>query len=136
MEPRRLGANPIDVADLNHRLLSAFPRLGTAVFEYLPDELWILFIGLAPFLDRLERGNDRIRRPAFALDTADAGSGAALINLGERLGAGEDFMQVANRAYVGISRGRCAECGPGSVTMVLSFWRISASGSVSRMKLP
>src|SRR5580698_8801585 len=57
----------------------------------------------AAFLNRREYLHQRVGGPAFALNAADAGAAAALVDPGQRLRRGEDLVQVAYRALVRIA---------------------------------
>ena len=54
-------------------------------------------------MHRSQRRDQRIRRPAFALDAADAGAAAPGINLLHGVLGAEDFVQIAHRAFIRIA---------------------------------
>src|SRR5579884_329331 len=66
-------------------------------------QLWTLLVFAAPLLNGSKLAHDGICHPAFAFDAADAGRGAACIDLRYGFLTGKDLVQVAHRAYVGIA---------------------------------
>ena len=57
----------------------------------------------AALLDWIQNLHQRVGGPAFAFDASDTRRTAALVDLGQRFRRGEDLVQVAHRALVGIA---------------------------------
>jgi hypothetical protein len=90
-------------ADFVHGLLGAGGGAAGAVAEDVGDERGMLFEVRAAFLDGREGGDDGVGGPAFAFDAADAGGCAAFVDFGEGFLGGEDLVQVADGAFVGVA---------------------------------
>ena len=86
-----------------HGLLGAGGGAAGAVVEDVGDERGMLFEVHAALLDGREGGDDGVGGPAFAFDAADAGGCAACVDFGEDFLGGENFVQVADGAYVGVA---------------------------------
>src|SRR3954470_8098922 len=86
---------------LGHGFFGACAGTVGAVFENFSG----VGFGVAgtAFLDGIENLHQGIGGPAFAFDAADARGAAAFVNLGQGFGAGEDLVEVAHRALVGIA---------------------------------
>ncbi len=94
-----------------HGLLGAGGGAAGAVAEDVGDERGILFEVHAAFLDGREGGDDSVGGPAFAFDAADAGGRAAFVDFRQGFLGREDFVQVANGAFVGVAGVGAADAG-------------------------
>jgi hypothetical protein len=75
------------------------------------DEGGILLEVNAALLDGSEVLNDGVSDPAFALDAADSGGGAAFVDFAQGFRGRKDFVEVADGAFVGIARIGAADAG-------------------------
>src|SRR5262249_45061655 len=67
--------------------------------------------GLAAFLDRAHRLDNRVGERAFGIDAADAGGAAAVVQLGDALGRREVLLKAADVAGLGVARVLAAQAG-------------------------
>jgi len=95
------------VADALHGLLGRLTRSGAAGVEDFEDLFGVLLVVEAAGADWLDPLDEVIGHGGFALDTADAGSGATLTDPFEAAGiafrSGEEFVPVEDGADVGIA---------------------------------
>ncbi len=95
------------------------------------QDIFYVSVGVArtPLLDRNKHLNQRIGGPTFALDAADSGGTAALVNLGHGFWSREDLVQIADGTLIGVAR-----VGTPDARRIghhrLEFLRTSGSGSV------
>ena len=86
-----------------HGLCGARRGACSTVLENRVDLVRMRLEVAAAFLDGRERPDDGVGQPALALDAADAGGRAAFARLLLRLLGREDFVQVEDRADIGVA---------------------------------
>src|ERR1700691_6342839 len=76
----------------------------TASLQNIPSQPGILLEFLAPLLHRTQQLHQRIGRPAFALDAADARRPATGVHFVHGGAIAADLVQVAHAAHIRVSR--------------------------------
>src|SRR6185312_4051374 len=91
------------LADFVHGAFRDLAGAGRTCLQNIPGKAGILLVFFTALLHRVEDFHQVIGGPALAFDAADSSGSATYVHLGNSFAVAEDFVQVSDRTYVGIS---------------------------------